>query len=64
MGERVANEVHPATLPAGVHYLGDSRLYALVSVGGGEGSREQRRIDAVHEQAEPASAGNAVLIVK
>ncbi len=29
---------------------------------GGEGRREQRRIDAVHEQSEPASARNAVLV--
>jgi len=32
MGQRVAHEMHPATLPAGVHDLGDGRLDAFVGV--------------------------------
>ncbi len=36
MGERVAHEVHPATLPAGVHHLGDRGFYSLVGVGDDE----------------------------
>ena len=36
MGERVAEEVNPAALPARVHHLGDCRLDAFVGVGDDE----------------------------
>ena len=32
MRQRVAHEVHPATLPGGLQYLGDGGLDALVAV--------------------------------
>ncbi len=35
-GERVAHEVHAATLPSGMHHLGDRGFYALVGVGDDE----------------------------